>query len=131
MRAYNLAMLMIFINCGFAIMNSLNIFHYSSEYTGVWANLQWLTSPLGSMTIAALAGLMALGVLLSADRGLSYTTFSAVYWISFSETSILILKPISEYPGLGIFYLVFAIASILIFVMSLIQMPLGGVKGHV
>lgn len=132
MRAYNLAMLMIFVNCGFGLVAAFGVFPLG-EYTGVFSSLVTvLTNPIviGTLAIALAAGTTLLASTVMTDRGTAYITFSTIYWVSFGTASLVFI-PFTEYPGFEIFYTIYTIATFLIFLMGMIQMPLGGVKGHV
>lgn len=133
MRAYNLAMLMIFVNCGFALISAFGVFPIGTEYTGVFAKLiTVLTNPLviGTLAIAMAAGTTLLASTVMTDRGTAYITFSTIYWGAFGTASLIFI-PLTAYPGFEIFYAIYTMATFLIFLMGMIQMPLGGVKGHV
>ena len=153
MRAYNMAMAQIFINCGFAILNSIKIAGTNTSifgvdygnHTGVFQQLTWLVNPiftipginLGVTGIQALAGAMALAtvIVLSTNialvnaQGIAYAVFALIFWGSF-VTAMAVISGI-PFPGVEIFYLIYGMASALIFTIALIQMPTGGQKAHV
>lgn len=151
MRAYNLAMAQIFINCGFAILNSIKISGtntsiFGVEYgshTGVFESLTWLANPIITIDqiglsvtgVQALAIAMALGTIIILNtnlvnaQGIAYAAFAIVFWGSFF-TAMAVMSGIA-FPGVEIFYLVYTMASALIFMIAIIQMPTGGQKAHV
>jgi hypothetical protein len=132
MRAYNLAMMMIFVNCGFGLVAAFGVFPLSG-YTGVFSSLVTvLTNPLviGTLALTMAAGTTLLASTVMTDRGTAYITFSTIYWGAFGTASLVFI-PLSDYPGFEIFYTIYTMATFLIFLMGIVQMPLGGVKGHV
>lgn len=134
MKAYNMAMFVVFINAGFAIVDAFGIF--GSEISGmadIFGRLTWLTNPL---VMATLAGAMAAGTIVVlnsnviTDRGIAYVTFISTFWGSVILTGIVIFGKINI-PGLELFYTIYCMACALIFVNALIQMSTGGQKSHV
>jgi hypothetical protein len=142
MKAYDIAMVWIFICCSFPILDAMGITGFS-EYSSVFNSLSWLTNPiftipgigLGVTGIIALAIAMALATIVVlnsnfvTDRGMAMGVFALIFWGSFS-TAMLVMSKI-PFPGIEIFYTIFFLASTLIFIIGLIQMPIGGMQGHV
>ena len=148
MKAYDLAMGLIFINAGIYITAMMNLFGDLSDVTGIFGSLSIFYNPIitlpfslpliGQATfkgIDFIAIALAVGTIVIAnsnaiqDRGISYIAFSTVFWGSFLMTSVVINK--IDFPGISTFYSVFFLASTLIFIMTLIQMPTGGQKSYV
>lgn len=133
MRAYNMSMATIFVNCGFAVIGSIGVFNIGSEYTGIFNRLTYLAHPL---VVTALAGILAAAtiVILNSnavtDKGVAYTTFTTTFWGSFGIASLIFAK-FTKYPGIEMFYIIYTIACALMFVIGLVQMPTGGQKSHV
>jgi hypothetical protein len=143
MKAYDLAMGLIFINAGIYITAMMNLFGDLSDVTGIFSSLSIFYTPILTVPyidyplkgIDAIAIALALGTIVVAntnaiqDRGIAYIAFSTVFWGSFLMTSVVINK--IDFPGISVFYSVFFLASSLIFVMTLIQMPTGGQRSYV
>jgi hypothetical protein len=143
MKAYNLSMGLIFINAGIYLTAMMNLFGDLSDVTGIFESLSIFYTPLFTVPyleytvkgIDAIAIALAIGTIVVAntnmvkDRGIAYIAFSAVFWGSFLMTSVVINK--LDFPGITPFYSIFLLASSLIFVMTLIQMPTGGQKSYV
>jgi hypothetical protein len=143
MRAYDLAMMQIFICCSFPIIEAMGI------TVGVSSNMGELTIfnalYMTLFTVAGvsinpmiiLAGLMAAGTIIVVgtnmitDRGLAMTTFALVFWGSFGLASITLKDIIFHFPGFIIFWTIYLLASGLIFVNALVQFPTGGQGAHV
>lgn len=147
MRAYNIAMAQIFISCGFVVSAALGVFGNMSEYTGIYQSLMVFADPwftIGPITfngITAIAILMVgattlvLNSRLFSSEGVAIGVFAAVFWGSFAISSTIFgaLRDGdgNPFPGLLIFVGIYGIASALIFVIALVQMPTGGQKSHV
>jgi len=146
MRAYDLAMVLIFVNCAFALIAGmapqLNIIPDSTE--GFATISTWFTTELFSIagigvnTLTLLARLFATGTIvvmnsnIVTDKGLSMTVFTATFWGSWGTTNIIIDSLLNKYEvGPGIFFTIFLIASILIFINALVQISTGGQQSHV
>jgi len=134
MRANDFAMAVIFINCGFAIVDAIGVFGSDiSNLAGVFEKLKWLTNPVVMGTLAALfaAGtVVVLNTNAINDRGIAYTTFIGVFWGSVILTGIVVFSKI-PIPGIELFYTIYCIVAALVFVNALIQMSTGGQKSHV
>jgi len=134
MRAVDFAMSVIFINCGFAIVDAIGVFGSDiSRLSGVFQQLSWLTHPV---VMGALATLFAGGtiVLMNSnavtDKGIAYTTFIGIFWGSVILTGAVVFSK-TDLPGMELFYTIYCIAAALIFVNALVQMSTGGQRSHV
>lgn len=135
MKAYNLAMLLIFINAGIAIVFSTGTFGATfGTHQNSWLSLSFLyTNPL-LVTVFSVA-LVSASVYLSiiskeSPSGISISTFTAIFWISMT-TSLNTLHEISlVIEGTEIFFTILLLSGTLIFVMTLVQMPTGGQKTY-
>jgi len=135
MKAVDFAMSVIFINCGFAIVDAIGVF--GSDITGlagIFQQLKWLTNPV---VMGGLAALFAAGTIIlpfsarpGTDKGLAYITFIGIFWGSIILTGVVIFSRI-DMPGIELFYTIYCIAAALVFVNALIQMASGGQKTHV
>jgi hypothetical protein len=141
MKAYDYAMALIFINAGFAIVFSLDIFGtgFSSQWSAltVFTDLEF-TVPGTTFTfngVLALAGVIAiasatvLGTKVVSPAGIATGTFAAVFWGAFI-TAFITLTTI-PLPGLNLWITIFTLSAVLIFVVALVQMQTGGQKSHV
>jgi len=142
MKAYDLAMALIFVNAGIYITAMMELFGDLSAVTGIFETLSIFHTPLFNIPyVGEVTGFKAIAVALAGgtvvvantnfikDRGIAYIAFSAVFWGSFLMTSVVINS--IDFPGITMFYSVFLLASVLIFIMTLIQMPTGGQKSYV
>jgi len=158
MRAYNLAMFMIFLNCGFAIMLSINngMFFASPDEGGMTTSSEDLdkmgstggiydimqaeivTIPGLDITInviEAIAAIIAAAAAVlgffggQAASGVAIGGFAIVFWGSILTTKIFLTSIAA--PEINMFYNVFILAATLIFIMALFQMTTGGQKAHV
>lgn len=134
MKAVDFAMSVIFINCGFAIVDAIGVF--GSDITGlagIFQQLTWLTNPV---VMGALATLFAAGTIIVlntnavTDKGIAYTTFIGIFWGSIILTGVVVFSKI-DMPGIELFYTIYCIAAALVFVNALVQMSTGGQKSHV
>lgn len=140
-----MAMVVIFVNAGFAIMNQIGAF--GSEITdraGIWASLTWLSTPIFTIplidlevtgilalsTAIALATVVILNTNIVTDRGVSVAAFALIFYGSVFLTGATIFANY-DLPGLELFYTIFVLACTLIFIMAVVQMPTGGQKTHV
>lgn len=147
MKAYNLAMFMIFFNCGFPLAVAMGGFGSIEKHTGVYNSLIWLANPIFSIGTVEITGVHAimgitmamivatiiwpLGTRPVSSQGVAIGAFTGIFWVSFGTSSVIILSLAGEFPGLNIFYTIFVLAATLIFVIALIQLPTGGQKTHV
>jgi len=148
MRAYNFCMLIIYINIGFAVVASLNVFgsEIESHTTGIISLSETIltakfTIPLIGVDVTApmvLAGLMVTGSILVYNTtpgpqpsGVAIGAFAIVFWGSLTSTGIIIGSFTDDFPATGMFYAIFLLVSTLMFLMALIQMGSGGHKSHV
>ena len=141
MKAYELAMAMIFVNAGIYLVDILGCFGDLSPATGIFLQLTVFSNPIvtvGGVTIRgieAIAAALALGTVVVVntnainDRGIAYSVFSIVFWGSFVISSVVISK--FKLPGIEIFYTILFLASVHIFIMTFVQMPTGGQKSYV
>jgi hypothetical protein len=143
-RAYDMAMVLIFVNCAFMVIVSMGIDVIPDSTTGFAQLATWFATTeftifgwgISSMTI--IAGLFAgatIVVLNSnpiTDKGLSIVFFTGVFWGSWVMTSSIISSIFNDYmAGLSIFFTIFFIASTLIFINALVQISTGGQQAHV
>ena len=149
MRAFNLAMGTIFFNAGIYITSLLGMFGnmggvsnsfmslfltFSTPVITLPFNLPIIGQPV-LRGIDLIAGALAAStvIFLSSnfvnDRGVGYSIFSIFFWGSFLMASASISS--INFPGVSIIYMVYFLASTLIFIMALVQMPTGGQKTHV
>ncbi len=146
MRAYNLAVGLIFINCGFPIAIALGSFGNIEKHQGVYNSLSWLVNPVfkvgtievtGSHAILGIAILMIVGTALLLNsrafsaQAVAYGTFTGIFWTSVATSSAILFSLNAEFPGLNIFASILLLASTLIFAIALVQLPTGGQKSHV
>lgn len=151
MRAYNLAMVLICVNAGIYIIATMGIFGDMSEISSIFPQLNSYTEPIITVAGVEIKGIDLIAAALATatiivlntnavnDRGIAYTIFTIVFWGSFGVSSIVISKfgyynDQSEwvtFPGIEIFYTVFFLISVMIFLISLVQLPTGGQKTHV
>ena len=158
MRAYNLAMFMIFLNCGFAIVISVNagMFFASPDEGGMTTSsgeldkmestgsifdimqAEILTIPGLDITInviEAIAVVIAAAAAIlgffggQAASGVAIGGFAIVFWGSILSTKIFLTSIAA--PEIDMFYNVFILAATLIFIIALFQMTTGGQKAHV
>lgn len=143
MRAYDMAMTLIFVNCGFAIIAAMGIASPVSNQLGALNIINALYIPLFSVGGIDISGLTILAVAMAAgtviivgtnmvtDRGIAMTLFTAVFWGSFTTASLTIMEILFKYSGFAIFWGIFLLGSTLIFIMALVQFPTGGQGAHV
>ena len=146
MRAYNMSMAFIFINCGFPIAVTMGAFGSIQEHTGFYHSLTWLANPIfsigpitisGQHAVIGIALIMLTGTALFLNsrafsaEGVAYVTFAGIFWISFGTSSSIILSLCDDFPGLNILWTILLLAAALIFIMTLIQMSTGGQKANV
>jgi hypothetical protein len=144
MKAYDYSMALIFINAGFAIIFSLDIFgavfgnHASSwNALSVIANYEFtipgteLAFPgITAIAIAiAVASASFVGTRVSSPSGVATTWFAFLFWGSFT-ISFITLSTI-PLPGMEIWLTIFSLAAVLLFAITLIQMQTGGQKANV
>lgn len=138
MKAYDLAMGLIFLNAGIYLVATMNLFGDLSAHTGVFESLGWLTNPIfriGTWEIKGIDGLAIIMALATVvfynsnavnDRGVAIAAFSFIFWASYMNTSVIITS--FELPGISEFFSVFTLGAALLFAITLIQMPTGGQK---
>lgn len=147
MRAYDMAMVLIFVNCAFALIAGMapQLDILGSDATSgfgtltVWFTGTWFTIAgieITTMTALALAFAGGTIVVLNSnpvtDKGLASIAFTAVFWGSWGTTSLIISNLLNKYDvGIGIFFVIFFIASTLIFINALVQLSTGGQQTHV
>lgn len=138
-----MAMGMIFVCCGMAVIFSLDIFGSQfSTHASIWNSLSVIatfTFPIPGTDISfpgitALAGMIAvassfIGSKVTSPSGVAITWFALLFWGSFS-TAFIVLTQI-PLPGLELFLTIFSLAALLIFSNAVIQMPTGGQRSHV
>ena len=145
MRAYNLAMAMIFINCGMMIAVAMGAFGDTTptpyaDFQGI-VNAQFKIGLLefkGADIIAVIAGVMILATALLlnsrafSSEGVAIGVFTGIFWVSVGLTDVILLNSISNrFPGFNIFIGIYTLAAFLIFINALVQMPTGGQRSHV
>ena len=144
MRAFNLAMGTIFFNVGIYLTSLLGMFGNLGGASNSFMDL-FLTFSTPVITIPyvdlpvrgidAIAFALALSTIVIFnsnainDKGVAYTTFIVIFWGSFLMASASLSS--INFPGFSIIYMIYFLASVLIFVMALVQMPTGGQKSHV
>ena len=132
MRAYNLAVLMIFINMGFVLLDAFGVFP-SMSTPGILGALQLVFNPAVVLVISAF---MVLGTTVFAnagvptDRGIAYKYMTLLFWSSFALTGV-VLSQFYVIPGFSIFYMMYSMACSIIFIIGLIQMGSGGQRMNV
>lgn len=148
-----MAMLMIFINCGFYIATALGVFGpvvggvpppgapetAYGEIEG-FINASFKIGGLsfiGRDIILAIAVIMifATALILNSrafsSQGVAIGVFAGVFWVSIGLTDVILFNIQDPYGGLKLFIGIYNIAAFLIFVNALVQMPTGGQKAHV
>lgn len=147
MRAYNMAMSLIFVNCGMAVAAAMGAFGSMSKLTGIYQSLQILTVPIlkiGPFNVTGMViivGLLIGGTVLFlnsrpfSSQGVAYGLFFSVFWGSVATSSIIFYNITdvdgNPFPGISVFIAIFLLASTLIFINAFVQMPTGGQKSHV
>lgn len=152
MRAYNMSMLLIFINAGFAILHQMNMFGNAvgkeiGERSQAWfINFSLLSDPIitvpginlpitGILAIAiTIAGgtIVVLNTNLITDRGISMVAFTVIFFGSIFIAGATIFANYDQwFPGIEIFYTIYVIACTLMYLVSIVQMSTGGMKAHV
>lgn len=142
MKAYNLAMGMIFFNAGLYLISTFNIFGNMGGISGnVFPILDKLNTPLITVLGISITGMTAIAVALAAgtivflnsnlvnDRGIAYVMFGIIFWGSY----ILAVKCLDSmsFAGTGAFVLIYTLSAAAIFIIAYIQMPTGGMQSHV
>jgi hypothetical protein len=142
MRAYDLAMTLIFVNCAFPILDAMGLTTLHA-FSGSFTALNWFSSPLFTVAgfpingITALAGALAAGTIvllqsnLITDRGMAVIVFATVFWGSILISLVSISGIIMHFAGFAILYSIFLLACTLIFFNALIQFPTGGQGAHI
>lgn len=142
MRAYDLAMTMVFVNCAFPILDAMGITTLHS-FTGNFLLLNWFSAPLFTVAGFTINGITALATALAAgtivflqsnavtDRGMAVIVFAAVFWGSIGISSLSLSGIIFHFAGFAVFWSIFLLASTLIFFNALVQFPTGGQGAHV
>lgn len=149
MRAFNLAMVMIFINCGFAVAASMGVFGniFNPETAlegGLFSFLRWELSFNVLGFAIAINGVHAIMIALitgsflvlnsnigPSSSGYAYGIFTVIFWFGILSTDSILVNTIGHYAGVGIFLTIYNLAAMLIFINALIQMPTGGQRSHV
>jgi hypothetical protein len=145
MRAYDMAMVLIFVNCAFMVISTMGIIEVVPGSTAGFSTIAaWFATEnfnifgigISTMTLLAIAFAAGTVVVLNSnpvtDKGLAMTTFTAVFWGSWLMTTSIIDNLLNDYRvGLGVFFLIFFIASTLIFINALVQISTGGQQSHV
>lgn len=140
MKGYNLSMAIIFINIAAVILAASNAFPGlmgpDAETESFLLTLGREGLVIGGVEINILAIaiiLMAATAVLLGSRGPSATgisimMFAAIYWGSL----LLCMDLISAIPlpGMGMYVSLFLTIAALIFIVTLIQMPTGGMKAY-
>ena len=141
-----MSMMWIFICCGFAITDTFGLFGSDKDFinqAGIFSSLSYLSTPIFTIPginlpvngISALAAAMAaatiiiLNTKLITDRGIAMVAFTLIFWGSFITAIAVMTK--TNIPGMELIYGIFFLASTLIFINALVQMPTGGQKSHV
>ena len=134
MRAVDFAMAVIFINCGFAIVDAIGVFGAEiTQLAGIFQQLRWLTNPyvMGALAVTFAGGtVVVLNTNAITDRGIAYGVFILIFWSSIIMTGIVIFSKM-PFPGIELFYTIYCIVAALVFVNALVQMSTGGQKSHV
>lgn len=149
MNAYHLAMLFIFINAGILIVASIDVFGSDITEGITIMNLFESDDPEGNIlghtivpisfaaTIIGLTIVMFLGSVRvvgstagPSSQGWAYVAFTITFWISCWPAFDVMNSIANRIPGFTIFVGIFALVSLLIFIMALVQLALTGVKSH-
>jgi hypothetical protein len=152
MRAYNLATLMVYINCGFFIMISIGLFDSTTTPDNAYSNIagfintefilvENILEVRGSDIVTAIAILMIAGTALVVNsrafssEGVVYGVFAMVFWMSIGITDVILLNITDSngdpFPGVSLFIGIYTISAFFIFVIAMVQLPTGGQKSHV
>lgn len=146
MRAYDLCMVIIFINVGFAFIGAFFADAFTSEITSHADSIEGLQTVLTTgwfdvmgftfTTMHAFALALVIGTILilnskpgPSSQGVSYGIFTIVFWGGITSTWG-VLKGF-DVPGIDFIYTMFVLVATLVFIMALIQMSTGGQKSHV
>jgi len=146
MKAVDFSFIILFVNCGFAIIASTGAFGSEiTEKTSVYQALTVLSTPIFSInsdtgdTLFSVTGVMALAGLIAVstvvilqsnlvnDRGVAVGAFAALFYGSLFLTGVTLFSSFA-FPGLELFYTIFVLICTLSFVLTIIQMPTGGQK---
>ena len=145
MKAYDMAMIVIFINAGYAIMDQIGVFgNEISSRASTFGGFAWLSDPIITIPGVNLAvtGILAISVAIALstvvilntnainDRGLAIAIFAFVFYTSIFITGKTVFDNYNM-PGLELFYTIYILACTMIFLVAVIQMPTGGMKSHV
>ena len=149
MKAYDMSMIIVFINAGYAIMHQIGVFGVAvANRAGGFEGFHWLIEPIfelnselfefsinGVMILSvtmALATVVILHTNLVTDRGYAIIIFTLVFYTSiFVAGHTVFANYDTRLPGVELFYTIYIIAATLIFIIGIVQMPLGGQKSHV
>ena len=133
MKAYDMCMLLVFINAAVLIVMGIGFFGEElTDSTIFWSRISFLVEGQNVGTLAsALAVASTVGVLIfrgQTSSAWATATFSAVFWMSFVPAFDLIYA--IPLPGMGVFASIWMIAAVMSFIFTLIQMPQGGQKSY-
>jgi hypothetical protein len=146
MRAYDMAMCMVFINCAFPIIDLFGINTAAvASGTSVFYDIYALFStPLFEVLGFKITGIIALAIFMAGativvlnthavtDRGIAMTVFAMVFWGSYVSASLTLLGMMAGVPAaLVTFWMIFSVAATFIFINAMVQFPLGGEWGQI
>ena len=145
MKAYDMAMIVIFINAGYAIMDQIGVFGNAiTQRASGFDGFSWLSTPVVTIPGVNLAvtGILAISVAIALgtvvilntnvvnDRGLAIAMFAFIFYTSIFLAGDTVFQNY-DLPGIEIFYTIYILACTMIFLIAVIQMPVGGMKSHV
>lgn len=150
MKAIDLAFVILFVNCGFAIVSSIGVFGSDiDDLTGSTGGDNWgygalsiLSEPIFSIehegvVLFSVTGIMGLAGLIAAstivvfnsnlvnERGVAIAAFTILFYGGVFLTGVTIFSKF-DFPGLNLFYMIFVLFCTLSYVLTIIQMPTQG-----
>jgi len=152
MRAYNLAMMMIFINAGMSLVVGLDVFGpavaqiETDAFSSILNQVLFGTMTVGGFSFSGVlvlagalvtaAGLSAIASLRGGGSAQTMSAASIMAFIGLFFASILLSYGVftniaSSFPGLDTFVNVYLLFQTVVFAYALIQMTTGGQKAHV
>lgn len=140
MKAYDISMVMICLCAGIYIVDLIGFFG-SVSGSDIFPLLMIFNNPIITISGVSIRGVdLIAGAIASAtivilnsnainDRGVAVIVYSAMFWGSWGISSNVILK--IGVPGISMFWGVLSIIAVFIFIISLVQIPTGGMRSHV
>lgn len=138
MRAYNLAMLLICITAGVALMFASNLIDISGNdaFANSWDNILVIMSPYVLVGLASGLGVSSLAKnYIDTATAASISVFSTIYltagFTAFGLFNMIGESMIAGADAFNFFRGVFFFVMMLVFLVGFVQIAQGGQKGHV